>query len=68
MFHGKGKSHTFDIAPLSEGTSLQKRSGMARVVERFYSFICTTTNGISHACLSLAKVGSDLPTLGGMEG
>jgi len=33
----KSKSHALDIAPLSEGTSLQKRSGMARVVEGFHS-------------------------------
>jgi len=34
---------TLDIAPqpLSEGTSLQKRSGMARVVEGCHSFTCT---------------------------
>jgi len=31
------------IALLSEGTSLQKRSGMARVVERFHSFTCAPT-------------------------
>jgi len=36
----KCKGHTLDIAPLSEGTSLQKRSGMARVVEGLHSFIC----------------------------
>jgi len=29
----KGKGHTLDTAPLSEGTSLQKRSGTARVVD-----------------------------------
>jgi len=28
----KGKNHTLAIAPISEGTALQKRSGMARVV------------------------------------
>jgi len=39
----KGKGHTLDIAPRSERTSLQKRSGMARVVEGFYSFNCTPT-------------------------
>jgi len=31
----KDKSHKLDTAPLTEGTSLQKRSGMARVVEGF---------------------------------
>jgi len=34
----KDQGHTLDIAPLSEGTSLQKRSGMARVVKGFHSF------------------------------
>jgi len=29
------------MAPFSEGNALQKRSGMARVVEGFHSFICT---------------------------
>jgi len=28
----KSKGHTLDIAPRSEGTSVQKRSGMARIV------------------------------------
>jgi len=37
-YKAKGKGHTLDIAPLSEGFSLQKRSGMARVVEGFHSF------------------------------
>jgi len=32
------------ISPLNEGTSLQKRSGMARVVEGFHSFTCTSTH------------------------
>jgi len=40
------------MTPLSEGTSLHKRSGMARVVEGFYSFICTPTrlavSGMNH--------------------
>jgi len=27
-----GKGHTFDTAPLSERTSLQRRSGVARIV------------------------------------
>jgi len=34
---GKGKGHTLNIVPLSEGTLLQKFSGMARVVEEFHS-------------------------------
>jgi len=47
---GKGKGH-------SEGTSLQKRSGMARIVEGFHSFTCTptclSTSGMNHTCLCL---------------
>jgi len=35
----KGKGDSLDIAPPSEGTSLQKHSGMARVVEQFHAFI-----------------------------
>jgi len=54
---GEGKGHTLDIVPLSEGTSLQGYSGMARVVEGFHSFTCTptclSTNGMSHTCLFL---------------
>jgi len=30
---GKGKCRTLDIAPLCEGTSVQERSGMARIVD-----------------------------------
>jgi len=37
---GKDKDHKITTAPLSEGTSLQKRSGKARVVEGFHSFTC----------------------------
>jgi len=37
----KGKISTGDVAPFSEGTSLQKRSGMARVGEGFHSFTFT---------------------------
>jgi len=51
----KGKVHTLDIAPPSAGTSLQKRSGMARVVDVFRRFTRTparlSTNAINHACL-----------------
>jgi len=54
---GKHKGHILDIAPLSEGTSPQKRSGMARVVEGFHSFTytptCLSTNGMNHTCLCL---------------
>jgi len=45
---GKIKGHKLDIAPISEGTSLQKRSGMARVVEGFHSFVCSV---LTHACI-----------------
>ena len=51
----KVKVRTLDIAPLRE-TPPQKRSGMARVLERSHSFICTPTRssaiGMSHTCLS----------------
>jgi len=52
------KGHTLDIAPfLSEGTSPQKLSGMARVLEGFHSFTCTATRlftyGMNHTCLFL---------------
>jgi len=54
-----GKGHTFDIAPVSEEISLQKRSGMARFVERFHSFTCTparlSTNEMNRTCLSLSS-------------
>jgi len=53
----KGKCRTLDIAPICEGTSLQKRSGMARVVEGLHSFICTSMrlsgNVMKHACFCL---------------
>jgi len=46
-----------DIAPVTEGTSLQKHSGMARIINRFHSFTCTSTslstNGMNHTCLCL---------------
>jgi len=58
---GKGKSkvkgHALDIAPFGEGISQQKRSGMARFVEKFHSFTCAPTplsmNGMNHTCLCL---------------
>jgi len=37
----KDKGHTLDTVPISEETSLQKHSGMARIVEGFHSFIYT---------------------------
>jgi len=53
----KGKAHTLGMAPLSKGTSLQMRSGMARVVEGFHSFTCIptrlSTNGMANTCLCL---------------
>jgi len=41
MVKKEGKGHVLDIAHLSEGTSLQKLSGMARIVKGFQSFTCT---------------------------
>jgi len=62
----KGKGHTLNIAPLSEETSLQKRSGMARIVEGFHSFTCTparlSTNGTNHTCLCLPNADLHLVT------
>jgi len=56
---------TLDIASLYEGTSSQKRSGMARVVEGSHSFICTSmrlsTLGMNHAFALLAEGGPHLP-------
>jgi len=55
----KKKGHTLDIAPLSEGTSLQSCSGIARVVEGFHSFTCTptrlSTQEMNHTCLCLSS-------------
>jgi len=57
LIKGKAKLHTRDIAPLSEGISPQKRSGMARIVEGFHSFTCTpmrlSTNWVNHTCFCL---------------
>jgi len=41
------KGRKLDIALLRECTSLQNRSGMARDVEEFHSFTCTSTTGIT---------------------
>jgi len=49
----KGKGYTLDIASLSEGTSLQRRSGMAHVVEGFHSFTCTFNHEWNEPYLSL---------------
>jgi len=52
----KDKARTLYTVPIFEGISLQKRSGMARVVEGFFSLTCTpmrlSTNGMNHTCLS----------------
>ena len=49
--------HTLDIAPLRSESSLQKRSGMTRVLKGFHSFTCAPTRssaiGMSHTCLCL---------------
>jgi len=68
----KRKDHAVDIAPLGEWTALQKRSGMARVVEGFHSFTCTpmrlSTNGMNHTCLCLrSRSWSSFTDPGGME-
>jgi len=61
---GKGKGDTLDTALLSEGTSLQKHSGKARVIEGFHSSACTPTlssmDGMNFAFP--AEAGSHLPT------
>ena len=53
----KVKLHALDIAPLHSESPLQKRSGIARVLKGFHSFICTSTRssaiGMSHTCLCL---------------
>jgi len=53
----KVKVHALDIAPLRSESPLQKRSGMARVLNGFHSFTCTPTPssafGMSHICLCL---------------
>jgi len=69
----KVKGHTLDIATLSKGTSLQKCSAMAHVVEGFHSFTCTTTrlsmNGMNHTCLCLpSRSWSSFTDPSGMEG
>jgi len=73
MVKVKGKGYTLDIAFLGEETSLQKRSGMARIVEGFNSFTCTpthlSTNGMNHTCICLLSRSWSLFTdPRGMEG
>jgi len=60
----KGKRHTLDIAPLGEGASLQKRSGMARVVEDFTQFYMHSLAFIHewNAFAFPATAGPHLPT------
>jgi len=68
----RSKRHTLDKAPLSKNTSLQKRSGIARVVEEFHSFTCTSTrlstNGINHTVTFPAEAGRRLPRPEGWKG
>ena len=69
----KVKVHTLDIGPLRSESSLQKRSGMARVFKGFHSFICTPTLssaiGMSHTCLCLPSYNwYSFTDPGGMEG
>jgi len=51
FFSQKGKT-VKDMGYPSKGTSLQRRLGVARVVEGFHSFTCTptrlSTNGMNH--------------------
>ena len=51
----KVKVHTLDIMPLRSESPLQKRSGMARVLEGSHSFTHTPTRssaiGMSRTCL-----------------
>jgi len=71
---GKRKRHTLDTSPLGEGTSLQKRSSVARVGDGFYSFTCTRVcvyprmERTITAFAFPADVGSHLTTPGRMKG
>jgi len=67
------KVHTFDIAPLHSESPLQKRSGMALVLNGFHSFTCTPTRssavGMTHTCLCLPSHSwYSFTDPGGMEG
>jgi len=64
---GKGKRHTLDIASFSGGTSLQKRSGMARVVEKFHSFYSLWIEWTIPALTFPAEAGPHLPTTEGWK-
>jgi len=67
------KGHTLDIVPHSEETSLQKHSGMAHVIEGYYSFTCTptrlSTNKMNHTCFCFpSRSWSSFTDPRGMEG
>jgi len=57
LYTGRCKCHTLDI-DISEGTTLQKRTGMARAVERFQFYLPPTSlsrNGMNRNCLCLSS-------------
>jgi len=56
---GRGIDHTLDIATLSEGTSLHRRSGLARVVEGFHSFTCTPTHSAQLKLVLIYRTGRE---------
>jgi len=58
----------FDIAPLGEGTSPQKRSGMARFVNKFHSFAITAKRLFANEPTCLFSSRSWSSFTGGMEG
>ena len=69
----KVKVPTLDIAHLHSESSLQKRSGMARVLKGFHSSTYTPTRlsaiGMSHTCLCLLSCTRySFTDPGGMEG
>jgi len=45
----KVKVHTFDITPIRSETPLQKRSGVARLLNGSHSFTCTPTCSFSQS-------------------
>ena len=67
------KVYTLDIVPLRSESPMQKRSGMARVLEASHSFTCTPARssaiGVSHTCFCLPSyVWYSFTDPGGMEG
>jgi len=62
----KVKVRALDIAPPCSESPLQKRSGIARVLEGSHSFTCTPTRSsairMSHAFAFPAAAGTHLPT------